>query len=356
MRLLHRFLLCLVSEFKLFRSSLPIHLVALVQPSLMYGLMALILVTPTFDMTLQRTFSAQGQALVEAMEQTGSPVGDPYINPQLVDEFDHGASAQLIVVEPQSGVPTATQRFALVDSNQVKNYRNRLTAAALKLWNEKLGDHAVIIQEHPLLPRDVPYRVYFGMALLPLAAFLAASLIGAVLTAQDSEQGTVLEFRLSPAPLGLMVGCRIVRLVLTGLAAATVLVATMGIMTGYWPRHPLSATLILASIAAIGGSLGVSAALVLRRTLPAFVTALGSSLATWILGGAFGLPAGFSTLYAKISRLSPNTYAVELLFPNYYALRVTSPLRSAALLAFGAIGAVILTTILFRRLIVAHQD
>ena len=42
----------------------------------------------------------------------------------------------------------------VIDSNMVKNFRNRLTAAALRFWNNSLGSHAVQIEEHPRLPKD----------------------------------------------------------------------------------------------------------------------------------------------------------------------------------------------------------
>lgn len=344
------------NEFKLFRSAGPIHLVALVQPSLMYALMTLILVTPTFDMVISRPTTAEGQALVEAMQRVRSPVGSAYINPQLTDQPDLSKSIQIVTVEATDGIPIATQRFALVDSNQVKNYRNRLTAAALKLWNDRLGNRAVTIQENPWLPHDVPYKVYFGMALLPMATFLAASLIGAVLTTQDFEQGTVLEYRLAPAPLHLIISARLSRLVLTGLLSAAPLALTIGFMTGYWPHQPFLVTLILAPVALLGGCLGVTAGLVLQSTIPAFVVALATSLAGWILGGAFGLPAGFSSLYGQLSRLSPNTYAVELLFRRFYATEIGSPVPAALALTLASAVAVTLTTFIYWRTVFAKQE
>jgi hypothetical protein len=344
-----RALLFLTNESRLFRSAVPIHLVALLQPSLMYALMTLILVTPTFDMVISRPTTPEGRALVQAMRQVGSPVGEPYINPVVTHEPDLGQSIQKVTVDTRDGVPTATQHFALVDSNQVKNYRNRLTAAALKLWNDQLGGRAVTIRERPWLPRDIPYKVYFGMALLPMATFLASSLIGAVLTAQDFEQGTVLEYSLSPAPLALVLGARLCRLLLTGLLSAAPLVLTMGLMTGFWPRQPAVLALVLVPIATLGGCLGMTAALLLQSTIPSFVIALGTSLAAWIMGGAFGLPAGFSSLYAQLSHLSPNSYTIELLFPQYYGIEIGSPVDATLALILASVAAAALTTAAYRR-------
>jgi len=82
---MRRFLLLLANEFKLFRTSIPIHVVVIVQPTVLYLLMAVILVKPTFDMYVARPATETGQALVAAMKEVGSPIGDPYINPILVD-------------------------------------------------------------------------------------------------------------------------------------------------------------------------------------------------------------------------------------------------------------------------------
>jgi hypothetical protein len=211
---MRHFQLLLRNEFKLFRTSAPIHLVAILQPTLMYVLMAVTLVHPTFDMNVARPATEEGQALVEAMRQVGSPIGLPYINPILVDRDGGDVDRQVVVVENRQGQATAIQYFGLIDSNIVKNYRNRLTAAALRLWDGELAGRALVVEEHPWLPHDVPYPVYFGLAMLPLTAFLAASILGGVLTAQEFEFGTIVEYRLAPAAPTLIVGARLVRLVL----------------------------------------------------------------------------------------------------------------------------------------------
>ena len=84
-------------------------------------------------------------------------------------------------------IPTAFQRYGYIDSNLVKNLRNRLTAALLVLWNQQLGNRAVLVNEHPWLPQDVPYTVYFGMAMIPLAAYLAAAMIGGYIWPKNSN-------------------------------------------------------------------------------------------------------------------------------------------------------------------------
>ncbi|NOZ70888.1 MAG: hypothetical protein GXP38_03070, partial [Chloroflexi bacterium] len=240
-----RFSLLLHNEIRLARTAIPIHLVAILQPTIMYLLLSLIMVRPTFDMNVTRPETARGWALVAAMKEVGSPIGAPYIHPVLVDTREPQGLRQVVSVEKIDGVATAVQRFGLIDSNLVKNYRNRLTAAALRLWNEALGERAVVVEEHPWLPRDVPFPVYLGMALLPLATALAASVIGGVLTAQEFELHTILEYRLAPTSLALILGARLTRLVLSGLLAAAVLLVAIGFDSGTWPHSPWSVGLIL---------------------------------------------------------------------------------------------------------------
>ena len=115
----------------------------------------------------------------------------------------------------------------------VKNYRNRLTVVGLVMWNEELGKTAVAIEQFPWLPQDIPFTVYFGMAMLPMTVFLRAALLGGILTAQDSEYHTIIEYRLSPvSPVFILAG-RLSRLILSGLLGAVLLLAAIGLVTGF---------------------------------------------------------------------------------------------------------------------------
>ena len=80
-----RFGLLLRGEFSLFRTALPVHLVCLFQPTVLYLLMSAVLVHPTFEMTVLRPAGGEGQALLAAMQEVRSPIGAPYIRPLLVD-------------------------------------------------------------------------------------------------------------------------------------------------------------------------------------------------------------------------------------------------------------------------------
>ena len=321
---MRRFRLLLVNEFKLFRTTIPIHIIGLFQPALMYSLMAFILVKPTFDMRVLAPTTSLEEELITAMDEVGSPIGEKYINPILVDHLSplNLPGGQVIAVETLDGKPTAVQRFGLIDSNILKNYRNRLTAAALSLWNKSLKANAITIEQHPWLPRDIPYTLYFGMAMLPLAAFLSTALIGAFLTAQEFEFKTILEYRLSPIPMPLIIGTRLVRLSLTGMLSAFVLMTTVGCISGFWPSSLIGASFVFLGMAILGACLGTITALLLQSTLPSFVISLAVAFFTWILGSAFGLSAGFGGAYEAVSRWMPNTYAVELLFPLYYRVDI----------------------------------
>jgi hypothetical protein len=194
----------------------------------------------------------------------------------------------------------------------------------------------------------MPYTLYFGMALLPLTAALAASVVGGMLTAQEFEIGTILEYRLSHVSPGLILGARLVRLVLTGLLSSGVLLAASGLVTGIWPVSFWRIGLILLPVAVIAASLGITAGLVLRSSIPAFLVGLVTSFVGWILGSAFGLAANFGGAYEIFSRLTPNTWAVELLFPLFFGARVGDPLVSRLVLA-------LMSLMMFGILIIVYQ-
>jgi hypothetical protein len=327
-----RFWLLLVNEFKLARTALPIHMVSIIQPPIFFLLMSIILVHPTFTVHVTQPTSEEGYALVAAMQEVGPPIGEDYIDPVIVDVDEPGDLLQVITVEARGGIPTAVQRFGLIDSNQVKNFRNRLTAAALRLWNDSLGGRAVTIEEHPWLPYDIPYMVYFGLAMLPVATFMSGVLIGGTLTAQDFEFKTIMEYRTAPTSPALLLAARVIRLMLTTLIAAGILLLVIGWRSGYWPAPIWRLGLVLLPMTIIASCLGITLALVFRSSLPTFVVGLILTLGGWIFGNAFGLAASFGGLYEVISQLTPNAYLVELLFPCYYGITIGTPWLSAAIL------------------------
>jgi len=324
-----RFFLLLLNEFRLFRTALVVHLIAVLQPTLMYILMTVIMVVPTFDMRVVQPENELGFDLISGMEKVGSPIGPDYINPILIPQTDLGHRQVIEIVSPD-GKPTALQRYGYIDSNLVKNLRNRLTAALLVLWNRELGSQAITVHEHPWLPQDVPYTVYFGLAMIPLAAYLAAALIGGYLMAQEFEHGTILEYRLCPTPYSLLLAAKITRLLLTGLAAAAILYLTLGLITGVWASSTPAVFVILLPLSLIAACIGLLAGLLTRSSLPSFLIGLASAFAFWLIGSGFGLAAGFSLSFERISRLIPNTPIIEMLFPYFYYGREVAANPTAA--------------------------
>lgn len=331
---MRRFFWLLRYEFWLAATAVPIHLIVIVQPILLFFLMRPVLVHPTFDLYVVQSPGAVGDVLATAMNQVQSPSGTPYIRPiAIAPDADLDSLPQYIVVTEADGEVTAVQHFGLVDDNQVKNMRNRLTAAGLRLWEAALSDRAVTIVEQPWLPEERPYTVYFGMAMLPLTAFMAAMMIGGILTAQDCETSAILELRLSPYPAGLWLAARLTRLALSGLLAAGLLAALIGLTTQSWPDAFGAVLLILLPVAIVAGCLGVAVGLWLRRAIPTLIISLLLTLVSWIMGGAFGPAQSFGGAIAWISRLLPTAYAVELLFPHYYGAAIGStPLAVLGLL------------------------
>jgi ABC-type multidrug transport system permease subunit len=353
---MRRFLLLIRNEFKLFRTALAVHLIAILQPTLMYLLMATIMVMPTFDMFVVEPETALEADLVSAMEQVGSPIGAPYINPILVPEADPGYRQVVEVVE-LNGAPTAVQHYGYIDSNLVKNLRNRLTAAALLLWNENLGAQAVTLEQHPWLPEDVPYTVFFGMAMIPLAAYLAAAMIGGYLMAQEFENDTILEYRLAPTSFLLLLAAKLTRLLLTALAAAAILYTAVGLLTGVWASSALAVLLLVLPLALIAGCIGLLAGMLTRSSLPSFLAALASAFLFWLVGSGFGLAAGFSPLFERVSRLIPNTPIVEMIFPYFYFGREVAAHQTAAGLQIAGYCLTLLALVLvvYRRRVLAME-
>jgi len=353
---MRRYLLLLLNEFRLSRTAPVVHLIAVLQPTLMYMLMAVIMVVPTFDMRIVQPETELGRDLIIAMEEVGSPIGPDYINPITITHADPGHRQAIEILE-RDGMPAALQRYGYIDSNLVKNLRNRLTAALLVLWNRELGRQAVLVNEHPWLPNDLPYTVYFGMAMLPLAAYLAAALIGGYLMAQEFEHGTILEYRLCPTPYSLLLAAKITRLMLTGLAAAGLLYLTLGLITGVWASSTLALFVILLPLTLIAACIGILAGLLTRSILPSFLIGLASAFAFWLVGSGFGLAAGFSPLFERISRLIPNTPVIEMLFPYFYSGREVSTNPSAAQLQLAGYCLVLLVVlaIVYRQRVTSMQ-
>ncbi len=71
---MRRLLLLLLNEFKLTRTAVTVNLIAVIQPTLMYILMSVIMVIPTFDMYIVQPKTDLGKMLLVAMKEVGSPI------------------------------------------------------------------------------------------------------------------------------------------------------------------------------------------------------------------------------------------------------------------------------------------
>jgi ABC-type multidrug transport system permease subunit len=353
---MRRFGLLLLNEFRMTRTALVVNLIAVVQPTLMYLLMSVIMVVPTFDMYVVRPPGGEDGGLVQAMEQVGSPIGPDYVNPIMLEEVEDGHRQVIEIVQADEG-PLAVQRYSYIDSNLVKNLRNRLTAALLVLWDQELDSQAIEIREYPWLPEDIPYTVYFGMAMIPLAAYLAAAMIGGYLMAQEFENGTVLEYRLSPVSFIVLLSAKITRLLLTGLVAGAILYTALGLITGVWASATLVVFLILLPLTLIAACIGLLAGLLTRSSLPSFLVALASAFAFWLLGSGFGLAAGFSTVFERVSRAIPNTPVVEAIFPYFYYGRqvAANPVAAQVQLAVYSFVLILLVIVVYRQCVLRME-
>lgn len=353
---MRRFSLLLQSEFKLFLTAPVVHLIAIIQPSLMFILMSVIMVVPTFEMRIANPTSEIGIDLLAAAEEVGSPIGPDYIKPILVEDTSPGYRQVVEIIE-KDGKQIALQRYGYIDSNLVKNLRNRLTASLLVLWNAKLGDQGITIQEYPWLPNDIPYTVYFGMAMIPLAAYLAGAMIGGYVMAQEFERSTILTYRLCPTSPLLILAAKLTRLMITALAAAVILYGTLGLITGVWSSSVLAVLVNLMPLILIASCIGLIAGMLTRKALPSFLIALASAFAFWLIGSGFGLAAGFSPLFEKISRLIPNTPVIERLFPYFYFGRQVEahPLGAILQLAGYTIVLLLVVILVYRARVLAKE-
>jgi ABC-type multidrug transport system permease subunit len=302
------------------------------------------------------TESNLGKDLLAAVEEVGSPIGPDYIETIIAKDPSPGHRQVIEIVELNDEV-IAIQRFGQIDSNLVKNLRNRLTAALLKNWENDLGDQAVVLREFPWLPRDIPYIVYFGMAMIPLAAYLAAAMIGGYVMAQEFEAGTILIYRLSPVALGWVLAAKIIRLLFTALAASSILYLSLGLITGIWSSSFLAVIIIQLPLIIISSCIGMVAGLITRSPLPSFLIALASAFLFWLVGSGFGLAAGFSSTFEKVSRVIPNTPIVEMLFPYFYFGRLVeaNPLAARLQLVVYSIILLILLVLVYQKRVVSKE-
>jgi hypothetical protein len=343
-----RFFLFLRSEKNFLLTHKVILMVALLQPALMYMLMGLVFIEPTFDLKVSPPQTSMESHFIDAIQRVGIQSGVPYINPVIVEREDTELVRQYINMESAGDQLIVNQAFGKIDSNLVKNLRNRVTAAALIYWQDELGDKAILLEEHPLLPHDVPFIAYFGLALIPMGIFLSAGITTAIISTYDFETGTILEIRMAPRPGWQQMLVQFIRIIAIGLLSAGINIISVGIISGVWPQQVLALVFPFSLLALIGGCVGMFAAFITRKALPAFLITLVVSMLNWLFGDAFGLSSGFSGWYETLSTFAPNHYLVEIMFPSYYNLQAGS--IQTAIIVLASIAVIFGTgMILFRR-------
>jgi len=356
---IRRFWWLLQAEFRLTKGLLPFHFIGIVLPLVDFFL--LVQFGPTVALTMYTAADGSPQAarLVTAMASLraeGVPDGPYYIDPQPLPAGAQLGPTVQDAVEMQAhgeGVQV-THRFANIDSNLVKNYRNRLTGAALDVWEEELGGRAVALDLEPRYAIESGYARYFGMGLLVLAAFMSSVFIGASLMAKDFEDGTILEARLSPVSPALILAARLVRLVLTSLVAVGLAAGVTGVLLGIWPDDLWRFAGLMVLCTVTTASYGLTVGLLVRRLLPSFLLGLVTAVALWIVGGGFALPLVLGPALRALSRLAPTTYMIQLLIPLYYPGSASDP--AALLIVAGcAIGAFVLLVAVYRMTVLRQR-
>jgi hypothetical protein len=107
--------------------------------------------------------------------------------------------------------------------------------------------------------------------------------------------------------------------------------------------------LILLPVGMIAGCLGTIAGLLAQKSILTFLVGLVSSFVGWLVGSAFGLAAGFSRTYEFFSKLTPNTHAVELIYPLYFGVGVGKSWTSVAFLTGLSLFMILLTMLVYHQ-------
>jgi hypothetical protein len=84
---------------------------------------------------------------------------------------------------------------------------------------------------------------------------------------------------------------------------------------------------------------------------------LASAIVFWLVGSGFGLAAGFSSVFERVSRLIPNTPTIEMLFPYFYFGRevAANPTAAQLQLAGYCLALLVLVAIVYRRRVLSMQ-
>lgn len=196
------------------------------------------------------------------------------------------------------------------------------------------------IVERDVWPSDTSFLPYVTVSGLALAALIVAGTLGALAIARELEAGTLRLWRLSPAPLGQLLGGKIAASLVVAIVALTL--AALVIIVGYGvrPAHPLAVVVGLVGAAFAFTALGAWIGALVRRTLVIVPLFFGLAMPLYIDSGALEPTRLDGETVWRVAHLTPLYYVVAWLEWAFFDLRIApEPLWSLVAILFG-IGAV----------------
>lgn len=201
----------------------------------------------------------------------------------------------------------------------------RSLPAAIVGFGHKVGLPGLRVRlvEHDVWPRDTSFLPYITVSGIGLAALVIASVLGALSVAREWETRTWRVWRLSPAPVALVLAGKLLSTGLVSLGA--VALATLVVVFGYGaiPSRPFAAAAGIVAAVACFTCIGACIGALVRRSLVLVPLLFGLAMPLYIDSGALE-PTRFDgeTIW-RVSHLTPLYYAVGWLDWAFFGLRIT---------------------------------
>jgi len=209
--------------------------------------------------------------------------------------------------------PTLGLAIDNVNTDLAKNVRLYLDQALATLYNRHYSDLVLHVEGHYLSERRVSWIQDIGVGLIVFSAMLAGAFNGFSSFLREIETGAIMELRLSPRPVVLLVTGKLIAAVLAGLASAGVMAAAVALLGGFrggaWSALPL---LVLIALILAHACFGLMVGMLTRHFAASGFIAVLTSLVAWLLGGGLG----------GIRMASPVGRAVAAVFPSTPSLRL----------------------------------
>jgi ABC-2 type transport system permease protein len=274
----------------------------------------------------------QGQAFVQAMEDIQTPSGKPYLavsqhSPATLGSQTSTGYMVTVEIPPTFGqLQAGTQEYTVIahygaiQENSVKNYINRLLEAESRfLVDNYLGFRPIRVQEIRHYAVDPPVRQAMAVGIMAMALLLAGGIFGGVIVAREYEDRTIKLIRVSPANRALLLVSKgMAALLLTFAAGAIFVLVAAGLLTGAWPMDGWLFLATTSTLSIIGVILGMAAGMVLRGSVPVFISALIANLVMWLLGGGFGSLALYGPLHRATVQVFPFTHGMNLFWHSFF--------------------------------------